>query len=107
MFSEQRQSPRKILKVKAGFVPEDGAAAVAGRSLDVGSNGMCITLAGPLKMGQAGQLSFELFLDGKASTIDTRSKVVYCIFSNGEFKVGFQFLNLALSAMAQLARYLR
>jgi hypothetical protein len=32
---------------------------------------------------------------------------MYCIFSNGEFKAGFQFLNLDLNAMSQLSRFLR
>ena len=63
--------------------------------------------ANPLKVGQSGQVSFELFIDGKATVIATRSKVTYCIFSNGEFKIGFQFINLDLSAMAVLAKFLR
>jgi hypothetical protein len=40
-------------------------------------------------------------------TIQTRSKALYCVFSNGEYKVGFQFLNLDLGAMTVLARFLR
>jgi hypothetical protein len=39
--------------------------------------------------------------------IAARVKAMYCIFSNGVFKVGFQFLNLDLSAMSQLSRFLR
>lgn len=106
MFKEQRQSARKVLKVKA-VVAMEGMAPATGRTLDVSSDGVSVTTANPLKAGQSGQVSFELFIDGKATVIATRSKVSYCIFSNGEFKIGFQFINLDLSAMAVLARFLR
>jgi len=106
VFAEQRQSPRKILKVKAMLAME-GMAAATGRTADVGANGVSVTTANPLKVGQGGQVSFELFIDGKATVIATRSRVTYCIFSNGEFKIGFQFVNLDLSAMAVLAKFLR
>ena len=106
MFKEQRQSPRKVLKVKAVLAME-GMAPVTGRTFDVGGNGVSVTTANPLKVGQSGQVTFELFIDGKATVIATRSKVSHCIFSNGEFKIGFQFVNLDLSAMAVLAKFLR
>ena len=46
-------------------------------------------------------------VDGKLVTISARAKVMYCIISNNEFKVGFQFLNLELTAMTALARFMR
>ena len=85
----------------------EGQQPVTGRTADVGGNGVSLTLPAPLKVGQDGQVSFELFIDGKASVINTRSRVSHCIFSNNEFKIGFQFVNLDLSAMAVLAKYLR
>ena len=106
MLTEQRQSDRKLLKVKA-IVAIEGAPPATGRTADVGSSGVSVTLPAPLKVGQDGQVSFELFMDGKATVINTRSRVSYCIFSNNEFKTGFQFVNLDLSAMAVLAKYLR
>ena len=106
MFTEQRKSARKVLKVRAMLVM-DGQEGMIGRTADVGANGVSITLPAPLQAGQAGQVSFDLFFDGKVATIKTRSKALYCVFSNGEFKVGFQFLNLDLSAMTLLARFLR
>ena len=106
VFAEQRKSARKVLKVKA-VLAMDGMAAATGRTADVSGNGVSVTAAHPLTVGQSGQVSFELFIDGKATVIATRSKVSHCIFSNGEFKIGFQFVNLELSAMAVLARFLR
>jgi hypothetical protein len=106
VFNEQRKSARKVLKVRA-LLAMDGTEAMIGRTADVGANGVSVTLPDPLQPGQAGQLSFDLFVEGKATTIKTRSKALYCVFSNGEYKVGFQFLNLDLAAMTVLARFLR
>lgn len=106
MFTEQRKSARKVLKVRA-LLALDGAETVIGRTVDVSADGVSLTLPAPLQSGQACQVSFDLFVDGKLATIKTRSKALYCVLSNGEFKVGFQFINLDLSAMTVLARFLR
>jgi hypothetical protein len=106
VFNEQRTSPRKILKTRA-IVTFDGAAPLVARTVDVGGNGVCISYPEPIPPGRACELSFDLFMEGKASSIKTRSKASYCIFSNGEYKIGFQFVNLDLSAMTLLAKFLR
>jgi c-di-GMP-binding flagellar brake protein YcgR len=106
LFAEQRQSARKVLRTRAKIAME-GAAPVTGRSNDLGANGISVNLPDPLPVGQAGLVAFELLVDGKPVPISARARALYCIFSNGEFKVGFQFLNLELSAMTAIARYLR
>lgn len=106
VFNEQRTTARKVLKTRA-VIAFDGAAPLAARTIDVGANGVCISHPTPIQAGGACDLSFELFMDGKSSNIKTRSKSTYCIFSNGEYKVGFQFVNIDLSAMTLLARFLR
>jgi hypothetical protein len=105
-MTDQRQSARKIVKVKARIAME-GQAPVLGRTSDVGSNGVSVGVQNPVQVGQAGQVGFDLLVDGKLTPISARAKVIYCIFSGGEFKVGFQFLNLDLNAMTQLSRFLR
>jgi hypothetical protein len=85
----------------------EGEAPVGGRTSDIGANGVSISLQDPLLVGQTGVVSFELLVDGKPVPISARAKALYCIFSSGEFKVGFQFLNLELNAMTAIARYLR
>jgi c-di-GMP-binding flagellar brake protein YcgR len=85
----------------------EGQGQVAGRTSDLGANGISVKLPGPLPAGQTGQVSFDLLVDGKLVPISARARALYCIFSNGEFKVGFQFLNLELAAMTAIARYLR
>ncbi|WP_426175613.1 PilZ domain-containing protein [Massilia sp. TWR1-2-2] len=106
MFNEQRTSPRKVLKARA-LVSFDGAAPLAARTVDVGGNGLCLTYPQPMPTGGDCALSFEVSLEGKLHTIRTRSKALYCIFSNGEYKIGFQFLSLDLPAMTLLAKYMR
>lgn len=105
-FAEQRKSERKVLRTRARVAME-GEAPLSGRTSDLGANGVSISLPDPLLVGQAGQVSFDLLVDGKIVPINTRAKALYCIFSNGEFKVGFQFLNLELAAMTAVARFLR
>jgi hypothetical protein len=106
VFSEQRTSERKLLRTRARVAME-GQAQVVGRTNDLGGNGISISLPDPLPVGQTAQIGFELLIDGKLVPISARARALYCIFSGGEFKVGFQFLNLELAAMTAVARYLR
>lgn len=85
----------------------DGAAPLPGRTLDISATGMSLTLGHKLAVGQSGQVSFELFLDGKAQILTCRSKVSYCIFSGDDFKLGFQFVNLELSTLTAITKFLR
>lgn len=106
MHSEQRQSPRKILKTRAMLVPEAGAR-VMGRTTDLSANGVSVNVPQPLGVGQTVQMRFDLLVEGNVVPIQSRARTQYCILSNGEFKVGLQFLNLELSAMTALSRFLR
>jgi hypothetical protein len=105
-MTDLRQSARKIEKVKAVLAMEGQAPAV-GKTSDVGANGVSVAVQNPLQVGETVQVSFVLLVEGKLSPIAARARVIYCIFSGGEFKVGFQFLNLDLTAMTQLSRFLR
>jgi hypothetical protein len=105
-MTELRQSGRKIVKVKA-VVAMEGQAPVPARTADVGANGVSVAVQNPLPVGMVAQVGFDLLVEGRLTPISARAKVVYCIFSGGEFKAGFQFLNLELSAMTQLSRFLR
>lgn len=85
----------------------DDAPPATVRTIDVAASGVCITAPAPVAVGAPGKVSFDLYHDGKNSAIVAKVKAMYCIFSNGEFKIGFQFTNLELSAMSALAKYLR
>ena len=106
VFNEQRQAQRKVLKVKALMTPE-GRESIPVRTIDIAANGMCVTAPVPLGAHAVADLAFELFFEGKANPYQIRAKVSYCILSGDEFKIGFQFVNLPLSSMTMLARYLR
>ncbi len=106
MFTEQRKSIRRIYKAKAVLAME-GAEPVMARTTDVGANGVSVNVAVPVRAGQACQLGFDLMSDGAIVKINARARVQYCILSQGEFKVGLEFLNLELAAMTALARFLR
>ena len=85
----------------------EGGAPVLGRTTDINANGVSLTVPHPVGIGQAAQLRFDLLVDGSIVPINTRARAQYCILSGGDFKVGFQFLNLELAAMTALSRFLR
>lgn len=105
--SDQRQSKRKILKVKAMLMVEGSASTKLARTVDVSGEGVSVVVADSVQPGAHGTVRFEIFHDGKATPISARARVQYCILSNGEYKVGLQFVNLELSAMAALSRFLQ
>lgn len=85
----------------------EGQGAIQGRTTDLSADGISVSFPDPLAAGQAGQIKFDLFVDGKLTAITARAKAQYCIFSQGEFKVGFQFVNLDLASMSAISRFLR
>ena len=105
MRSDQRNTTRKILKVKA-LLSINGNTPQVARTLDVGADGVCLVLDNPVAPGTVADVYFEIFHDGKLQPITSRSKVLYCILSNAGFKVGFQFINLELTSMTVLTKYM-
>jgi hypothetical protein len=106
VLQEQRQSPRKVLRTKVVLVI-DGQGPQTGKSVDISANGISVNIADPLAVGQLGQIRFDLMIEGRFVPIDSRAKALHCIFSHGEYKVGFQFMGLDLASVTALARYLR
>jgi c-di-GMP-binding flagellar brake protein YcgR len=103
---DHRSASRKIVRTKA-VVVMDGMQPQQGRTLDISSTGLSLTFEHKLAVGHMGQVSFELFLEGKGQLVNTRSKVTYCIFSGDHFKIGFQFLNPDMATMATVNKFLR
>ena len=106
MLVDQRSVARKILRSKVVAVM-DGMPPQQGRTIDISANGLSITFDHKLAVGHMGQVSFELFLDGKAQILTCRSKVMYCIFSGDHFKIGYQFLNLDATQTGAINKFLR
>lgn len=105
-MTDQRQSARKIFKVKA-LVVMDGQPPLLGRTTDLGAQGTSVTVGRPMQAGQFGQIGFDLLIEGRTVPLRARTKVMYSILSGDEYKVGFQFLNLDLNTMTELARFLK
>ena len=103
---EQRGSTRRILKVKA-LLSINNMLPLVARTLDIGGEGMCVSMPHPLVKGQVGTVSFTLMQEGKPHAINARLAVTYCFFSAGVFRVGFKFLNLPLAGMSAISRFLR
>jgi hypothetical protein len=106
LLVDQRQGVRKIIRARAMLVM-DGAAPVPARTFDISLAGISVTTASRMDAGKAGQVVFEMLVDGKPQIITCRAKVGHCIFSGDEFKVGFVFQPLAQEASAAITKYLR
>jgi len=103
---DQRSVARKIVRAKA-VVIMDGMPPLQGRTIDISAQGLSLNFEHKLGTGHMGQLSFELFIDGKAQLLTCRSKVTYCIFSGDHFKIGYQFLNLDSITSSAINKFLR
>ena len=106
IVEEQRKSERKIVKVKA-LVKLDGGDAVMGRTFDLGTSGVGVLLDVPMKTGVQARVSVGLLVNGVVTPMHTQARVQYCIFSNGDYRIGMQFLQLEAATAVMLARYLR
>ncbi|OFA04133.1 PilZ domain-containing protein [Duganella sp. HH101] len=106
MLVDQRSVARKIVRAKA-VVIMDGMPPLQGRTIDISAQGLSLNFEHKLGTGHMGQLSFELFIDGKAQLLTCRSKVTYCIFSGDHFKIGYQFLNLDSITSSAITKFLR
>jgi hypothetical protein len=103
---DQRQISRKILRAKA-MVVLDGTAPAPARTLDICQSGLSVTMEHMVQAGAMGNVSFEMFIDGKAQIITCRAKVTYCIFSGDDVKVGFQFMNPDQATLAAITKFMR
>jgi len=103
---DQRSVARKIVRAKA-VVVMDGMPPMQGRTIDISAHGLSLNFEHKLEAGHMGQLSFELFIDGKPQVLTCRSKVTYCIFSGDHFKIGFQFLNMDSITTSAVNKFLR
>jgi hypothetical protein len=94
------------LKVKA-VVKMAGGEPMMTRTVDIGAHGVGLMSPNPLQPGQTGQIAFDLYFDGKSNPVNTPIRIVHCIYSSGEFKVGATFTGLAPAMSAAIAHYVR
>jgi hypothetical protein len=104
--ADQRSAPRKPLKTRAVLTVK-GAEPLAVRTLDISINGVCLSFLQPMPIGLSGRLSLDLIIEGKVNTVDMAARAAYCIFSNGQYKVGFQFTAVDMATVTLLAKFMR
>ncbi|HAT29894.1 MAG TPA: PilZ domain-containing protein [Janthinobacterium sp.] len=85
----------------------DAMPAVAARTMDISAAGVAAMVADPVKVGQRGRITFEMYIDGKSHLIEASVSVTYCILGHDGFKVGFQFSNLDPAAVSAITKYMR
>ena len=106
MGIEQRQAPRKVMRVKANFAV-DGARPMVVRSMDVAVSGMAISSQVQIPTGMGCFVAFDLYFGGKTYSVASRAKVMYCIYSAHDgFKVGLQFQGMDLPSSTAIARFM-
>ena len=104
--AEQRASPRKILKTRAVLTVK-GAPPLTVRTVDISGHGVCLAFLQPLPVGLTGSLDIDLMIEGKLHTITVQARAAWCIFSEGQHNVGFQFTSISLPTVTLLAKFLR
>ncbi len=85
----------------------DGAAPTPARTLDISQSGISLTMGHMVQAGHTGNVSFEMFIDGRPQILTCRAKVAYSIISGDDVKVGFQFLNPDQATAAAIAKFMR
>lgn len=107
MTVDQRQTARKILRARA-MLALDGGEPVPARTADISLGGISVTTEYKANANQAGQVMFEMLVDGKPTVLTCRVKVAHCIFSGNEFRVGCMFqLPLSPQASAAITRFMK
>lgn len=105
-MEEQRKTERKLVKVKV-LVKLEGGDGIMGRTFDLGASGVGVLLDVPLKMAVQARVSIGLLINGVVTPMHSQARVQYCIFSSGEYRIGFQFLQLNAATAAMLAKFLQ
>jgi|GEM_PF-380089 len=88
---EPRKTVRKVLRVRARVATPEHRI-IAGKTLDICGEGMCIMLEEATRPGQVCMLAFDVFVGGSSHPIRCEAKVVYATLNAAEgFRTGFAF----------------
>jgi hypothetical protein len=106
METDQRQSPRKLLKVSARLTVQ-GAGTIECRTLDVGPGGLSLSAPRNFPAGQRCTVGFVLPLKhGRQHPVTCLAQVAYGVISRADgFKLGLKFLDVDSATAAALAEY--
>ena len=106
METDQRQSPRKLLKVNARLAVQ-GAGTIECRTLDVGPGGVSLSAPRNFPAGQRCTVSFVLPLKhGKLHPVNCLAQVIYGVISRVDgFKLGLKFMEVDSATAGALVEY--
>lgn len=80
---------------------------VAGRTIDISTQGISLSVPDQLEAGDGYIIAFETALNGKKFNITARATVVYSILSGSQFRTGLKFVLLDASTEADIKAILR
>jgi len=105
--ADRRESPRKVLRVRARVgLPDE--TMVDARTVDLSSGGLSLTSSLQLKPDQECFVELELGAFGIESTPPIRTRVCYCVpFRASDFRTGVQFLQIDAAIAALIAAALK
>jgi hypothetical protein len=80
---------------------------ISGRTIDISTQGISLTVADQLEAGDGYIISFENVLNGKKFKVTARATVVYSILSGSAFRTGLKFVLLDASTEAEIRAIMR
>ncbi|HYD79931.1 MAG TPA: PilZ domain-containing protein [Paucimonas sp.] len=105
--TDQRLSPRKILRVDA-LLSVEGAGPRPVRTADISSGGLSIVLSRQLAIGQKVKIAFELTARGRKRKVVAIARVVHCSYTLSEgYRCGLHFLQAEDDAISLIALYMK
>ena len=93
MDSEQRKTPRRILRVRAHV--EIAGRQLMTRTHDLSTDGISILLPFPPPRASVARIQFTLLSGSTLHTIVLTAKLTHCTLSADEFRSGFAIVQIA------------
>jgi c-di-GMP-binding flagellar brake protein YcgR len=106
MAADQRVEERRVIKVKALVAFGDDGPLKA-RTIDVAAGGVALVLPGPGRPGSKAQIEFDLYHGGQSHLVRAIGRLTHCVFSNQEFRAGFEFDFVEPAGLAAIKSFVR
>jgi c-di-GMP-binding flagellar brake protein YcgR len=97
-----RISPRKVFRCRAKLAL-DGKPSIDAWTIDISPGGMSLMLAEPTDPGQYCVIRFETTINGVPRSFSAIARSVYSVCSfTGQYRIGFQFVQLSAANAAMI-----
>lgn len=91
---ERRKTPRNPEQCSASVLLPD-RRRIKGKTVDLSSEGVCLTLPEALTLGHQYRFRIDRRIDNKKQRIDVIGRVCFCISLGGQFRIGMHCPDLA------------